>query len=47
MSDVDLIFLSRCIVCGKPYKPGRQYTCNEACHQRFMGKKLRIPAGVV
>jgi len=30
------IFLSRCLVCGKPYKPGRLYTCSEACHQRFI-----------
>jgi len=38
MSDVGPIFLSWCVVCGKLYKPGRTWTCSEACHKKFIDR---------
>jgi len=34
--------MSRCVICGKPYKPGRIWTCSEACHQKFIDQLVVV-----
>jgi len=31
-----MINLRVCVICGEPYVIGRQYTCSEKCHRKFV-----------
>ena len=30
-----------CVVCGKPFRHGRLYTCSEACHRKLIDKLIQ------
>jgi len=30
-----------CVVCGKPYLPGRLYTCSDECHKKLIDQLVK------
>lgn len=35
-----MIYVRVCVMCGKSYIIGREYTCSEECHEKFVEKLI-------
>ena len=40
-SEIEMINVRVCVICGKPYVTGREYTCSEECHRELVEKIVR------